>query len=61
MRAGWDIWFTERDEGRVGRITPGGLVTEWALSNPDGAPHAITFGPNGNLWFTQSTRTRSVG
>lgn len=41
------FWFTE-DRG-IGRISPSGAITEFGL--PCLAPHAITAGPDGNLWI----------
>ena len=36
----------------IGRITPGGAITEFSL--PSGSyPWGITAGPDGNLWFTE--------
>jgi streptogramin lyase len=62
-----NLWFTETFEqfdplleetipgaGRIGRITPDGVVTEFADGITDGAdPAGITAGPDGNLWFTE--------
>ena len=43
------LWFTATD--RVGRITVGGEITEFAL--PGGSmPAMITTGPDGAMWFT---------
>ncbi len=39
----------------IGRMTPQGAVSEFALvtlSSPDEVPGGITVGPDGNLWFT---------
>ena len=38
----------------IGRITPDGIITEYALPNPKSAPEGITAGPDGNLWFTEA-------
>ena len=52
-----NLWFTE-ETGRIGRITPGGVTTDF-LSNDDDfwgyqhVPTDITTGPDGNLWFKQ--------
>ncbi|HST32804.1 MAG TPA: hypothetical protein VLJ80_04700 [Solirubrobacteraceae bacterium] len=44
-----NIWFTEPTAGKVGKITPSGTVTEYAL--PAGSkPARITQGPDGSLW-----------
>jgi virginiamycin B lyase len=50
-----NLWFTELGtsvgNGKIGRITTGGVITEFggSLLNPIG----ITAGPDGNLWFTE--------
>src|SRR5262249_48253551 len=46
-----NIWFTENRGDRVGRITPGGVITEFPLPASYTAPWNITAGPDGNLWF----------
>jgi virginiamycin B lyase len=62
-----NLWFTEKQAGRIGRMTPSGTLTEFALPKlppqtgaPPGAlaeppsPQGITAGPDGALWFTTS-------
>ena len=46
-----NVWFTEANAGKVGRITPGGVFLP-EFPTPGGAL-AITAGPDGNLWFTE--------
>jgi virginiamycin B lyase len=46
-----NLWFTESD-GKIGRITPAGQITEFLLPIADSFPEDITKGPAGNLWFT---------
>ncbi len=46
-----NMWFTDFDHRRVGRITPDGRITEWIV--PD-RPASIAAGPDGALWFTTS-------
>ena len=50
-----NVWFTVTDSqhfnGSIGRITPGGVLTQFPLLYP--APSFIVTGPDGNLWFTQ--------
>jgi streptogramin lyase len=46
-----NLWFTLTDADQIGRITTGGVVTEFPIP---GGPFFITVGPDGNLWFTQS-------
>ena len=65
-----NIWFTEYYGNKIGRITPGGDLTEFPI--PDGmdqcfmsgeacvyvwtsTPHAIAPGPDGNLWFAKGS------
>jgi streptogramin lyase len=50
-----NLWFTERDANMVGRVTPLGRITEFAVS---GNPRGITSGGDGNLWFTEETGNR---
>ncbi len=53
------IWFTEHRSGApgegdaIGRFTPGGTLSEFALSDPAGVPSptGIASGPDGNMWF----------
>lgn len=47
-----NVWYSY--SSGIGRITPTGLVTEFAVSLPAGAnPASIAAGPDGNLWFTE--------
>ncbi len=61
-----NLWFTECaldsngfciGGSKIGRITPSGTITEFAVPNADGLPDSspwdITAGPDGNLWFTE--------
>jgi virginiamycin B lyase len=49
-----NVWFTEvRINGTgsgIGRITPGGAITDFP---GPGSPGGITAGPDGALWFTE--------
>jgi photosystem II stability/assembly factor-like uncharacterized protein/streptogramin lyase len=52
-----NLWFTEYVSyqiGQIGRITPSGTVTEFAIPSRYSRPLGITAGPDGNLWFTES-------
>jgi streptogramin lyase len=53
-----NLWFTEPDDDRIGRITVGGAVTEFLLPNPDSAPLDIAAGSDGALWFTENGGNR---
>jgi virginiamycin B lyase len=46
-----NLWFTEG--ARIGRLTPGGDVTEFALPAGDRASGPIIVGPDSNLWFVE--------
>jgi streptogramin lyase len=54
-----NLWFTNDDNGRIGRITPAGEITTFA--DPAGkvsSPEGITPGPDERLWFTSSGNGR---
>ena len=38
---------------KIGRITPRGVITEFALPRPNSGPGDITMGPDGALWFVE--------
>ena len=43
----------------IGRITPGGQITEFRQGlAPDSEPVEITAGPDGNVWFTEGVTDR---
>jgi streptogramin lyase len=49
-----NLWFSEFFTNQIGCITPGGVITEFAIpgtKNP--GPENIAAGPDGNLWFTE--------
>jgi streptogramin lyase len=48
-----NLWFVEREVGKVGRITTAGVVTEFALPPGDIRLQGIALGLDGNLWFTE--------
>lgn len=52
-----NFWFAEFAADRIARITPTGVVTEFALAAGRG-PVNITKGPDNNLWFTENTGDR---
>jgi streptogramin lyase len=47
-----NLWFTEELGYKIGRITPGGDITEFAIDLPVGSSFGIVAGPDENLWFT---------
>ena len=50
-----NMWFTEQATNKIGRITPLGGVTEYAVPN---APAGIVAGPDGNLWITEPSANK---
>jgi streptogramin lyase len=54
------IWFTELGTNKVGKITPLGVITEYAIPTANSGPYGITAGPDGNVWFTE-TYTNKIG
>ena len=55
-----NLWFAEASANRIGRITTGGVVTEFAGMTV-GAPTGIAAGPDGNLWFTENANPGAIG
>jgi virginiamycin B lyase len=54
-----NLWFTEYDLERIGRITPSGAVTEFSAGlTAGGRPMGVAAGPDGNLWFTENAGDR---
>jgi streptogramin lyase len=47
-----NLWFAERGSNKIGRLTPSGQLTEFAVPTADSKPFQIAAGPDGNLWFT---------
>ena len=48
-----NLWFTESNTDRIGKITTAGVVTEYNIT-VGAFPNDITAGPDGNLWFTEN-------
>ena len=56
-----NLWFLELDGrmdgrvvdgNRVDRITPAGIITQFAIPTPHSGPINIAVGPDRNIWFT---------
>jgi uncharacterized protein (TIGR03437 family) len=45
-----NLWFTELDGKKIGRITTAGAITEFPVP-AGGCPEGITNGPDGAVWF----------
>jgi uncharacterized repeat protein (TIGR01451 family) len=48
-----DLWFTEFSGNAIGRITPAGVITEFATPTAGSGPMGIAAGPDGNIWFAE--------
>jgi serine/threonine protein kinase len=48
-----NLWFTQWNADRIGRISTSGTITEFSLPASPSQPDGITAGPDGNLWFTE--------
>jgi uncharacterized repeat protein (TIGR01451 family) len=48
-----NLWFTEVNGSKIGRITTGGSIIEFPVPTFLSGPQYITAGPDGNLWFTE--------
>jgi streptogramin lyase len=57
-----NLWFTDStdffstDKSGVGKITPGGSITEYELPSACTTPANILSGPDGNLWFISGAK-----
>src|SRR5216683_3090428 len=48
-----NLWFTEQEAGKVAKMTPAGVFTEYAVPTYVAGPHGIATGPDGDIWFTE--------
>ena len=63
ITAGLDgtLWFANgaivdgASRGQIDRITTGGQITEYDLPGAGSNPEQLVLGPDGNMWFTEST------
>lgn len=53
-----NLWFTEPSANRIGRITLGGVITEFAVPTASSYPYTIAAGADGNIWFTEYSANR---
>ncbi len=53
-----NLWFTEYGGNKIGKITTGGVITEFALPTAGSQPSGIALGPDGSLWFTEYAGNR---
>lgn len=57
---GGDLWFTQPDANRIGRISPDGGIERYSLPVPGAQPTAIVRGPGEDMWYSQRAAS-SVG
>ncbi len=55
---GGDVWFSNENPYTIGKITPSGQITEYALPGSHGAVPQIAEGPEGNMWFVNEGPSR---
>jgi streptogramin lyase len=49
-----NLWFTDGNQARIGRLTTAGLVTLFSgNARPFHSPNDLAAGPDGNLWLVQ--------
>ena len=59
-----NLWVAVADSNLIGRITPGGAISQFALPgvpeslNPGEGPDAMTVGPDGSVWFMRPDANR---
>jgi virginiamycin B lyase len=52
---GWThaVWFCESGSNKIGRMAPGGYLTQYSIPTAHSNPARITIGPDGEVWFTE--------
>jgi uncharacterized protein (TIGR03437 family) len=58
IAADGSLWYTESTKSKVGRLSPEGVLVDWATPTANAAPAGIVAGPDGNLWFIENTGNR---
>src|SRR5260370_13554660 len=48
-----NLWFTESQANKIGKITPSRTITEYQIPTSGSHPDGITSGPDGNLSLTE--------
>lgn len=57
-----NVWFTDLSNNEVGKITPQGVVTAYAIPTPNrgNVGGRLVTGPDGNVWFTHANAVDRV-
>jgi streptogramin lyase len=50
-----NLWFTEVNGNKIGKMTTAGAVTEYSVPTSGSQPFWIAAGSDGNLWFTETS------
>ena len=50
-----DLWFTEDNINKIGRITTAGAITDFRTPTSPSNPYNIVTGSDGNIWFPEIT------
>ena len=50
-----NLWFTGTAPSIIGKITPSGQSSSYAVSGMNTSPTGIAAGPDGNLWYTDTS------
>jgi virginiamycin B lyase len=51
-----NLWFTELDGNKIGKVTTKGDITEFPVPSNKSGPYSIVTGSDGALWFTEYNR-----
>lgn len=55
----FNLWFTDRGNNQLDRLTPAGDLTRFAFPTPQSNTSPLTTGPDGNIWFGEGSFTGS--
>jgi virginiamycin B lyase len=53
-----NLWFTERGENKIERITTSGAITEFPVPTASSAPFGIASGRGDKVWFTEFSASK---
>jgi streptogramin lyase len=56
-----NVWFTDSGANTVGRITPAGVLRQFALPTRSAMPYGIAAGADGRMWFAEGGKLASIG
>ena len=48
-----NVWYFDVGQSTVGRVTPAGVITQFAVPGTGSGSQAITAAPDGNVWFKE--------